>query len=81
MERLTQASTLFGAGLRTPPKVRRQVSKPLETFGHSLWLGPPLFAAVPETGHNTTRPVKSPIPNPNSPSSHAVRGSGYFTRP
>jgi hypothetical protein len=23
-----------------------------ETFGQQMWLGPPLFAAVPETGHN-----------------------------
>ena len=26
--------------------------KSRETFGRALWLGPPLFAAVPETGHN-----------------------------
>jgi hypothetical protein len=23
-----------------------------ETFGQAKWLGPPLFAAVPETGHS-----------------------------
>jgi hypothetical protein len=23
-----------------------------ETFGQAVWLGPPLIAAVPETGHN-----------------------------
>jgi hypothetical protein len=26
-----------------------------ETCGRRVWLGPPLFAAVPETGHNHPR--------------------------
>jgi hypothetical protein len=29
-----------------------------ETFGRAPWLGPPLFAAVPETGHNWRRSCK-----------------------
>jgi len=32
-----------------------------ETCGRGLWLGPPLFAAVPETGHNIG--VRRPAPN------------------
>jgi hypothetical protein len=37
------------------PAVRATAGLPAlqETFGRALWLGPPLFAAVPETGHNT----------------------------
>jgi hypothetical protein len=44
---------MFGAGLRTPPFGRPKVSRAgRETFGRALWLGPPLIAAVPETGYN-----------------------------
>jgi hypothetical protein len=32
------------------PRSTRSVHR--ETFGQGQWLGPPLFAAVPESGHN-----------------------------
>ena len=61
MSILFGAGPLFGAGLLTPPMAPTAGLNALrETSGHALWLGPetghsgrpPLFAVVPETGHN-----------------------------
>jgi hypothetical protein len=43
----------FGAGLLTPPRPPTGALRYVrETCVRGEWLGPPLFAAVPETGHN-----------------------------
>ena len=48
------ALSRFGAGLLTPPAegATAGLQKLHETSGRAVWLGPPLFAAVPETGHS-----------------------------
>jgi hypothetical protein len=44
---------MFGAGLLTPPgSATAGLPHVSETCGRAPWLGPPLLAAVPETGHN-----------------------------
>jgi hypothetical protein len=50
---LQEEHAAFGAGLLTPPRWPTAGLLALrETLGQVPWLGPPLFAAVPETGHN-----------------------------
>jgi hypothetical protein len=49
----------FGAGLLTSPTgATAGLPRASETCGRTAWLLPPLFAAVPETGHNVAADSK-----------------------
>jgi hypothetical protein len=46
---IPRGASVLGWLTRTPTEGFNDAS---ETCGRRVWLGPPLFAAVPETGHN-----------------------------